>query len=108
MVSAINIPLRSSFQVPAFDLFLFTAEAGPSRALHDGTPFPDPMCGPAIQGGRLVEKPDSIATATKNAAWRSEDLPMLLHVFEHLTRCAIVNWWRSVADKSAVAAPPPQ
>ena len=70
-----------------------------SRALHDGTPFPDPMCGPAMQGGRYVEKPDSIATATRDAAWLSEDLPMLLHVFEHITRSTIVSWWRSLAER---------
>lgn len=73
-----------------------------SRALHDGTPFPEPMCHPEFQAGLHLEKPDAIATATNEAAWRSDDLPMLLHVFEHIARNTIVNWWRSLDREGAL------
>ncbi len=76
-----------------------------SQALHNGTPFPQPMCGPAIQSGRYVERPDAIASATRDGSWVSEDLPMLLHVFEHLTRGTIVNWWKALSHKRPSDAP---
>lgn len=67
-----------------------------SRALHDGIPFPMPMCNPPMLGGFHHERPSGLAAGTNEAAWISGDLPMLLHVFEHIARGAILNWWRSL------------
>jgi hypothetical protein len=67
-----------------------------SRALHDGIPFPMPMCAPPMLGGFYYERPSGLAAGTNEAAWASGDLPMLLHVFEHIARGVILGWWRSL------------
>ena len=68
-----------------------------SLALHDGTPFPQPMCEPPSQGNLHFERPSGLATGTNEAAWVAADLPMLLHVFEHVARNAVLTWWDSLA-----------
>ena len=67
-----------------------------SRALHDGTPFPRPMCQwPVPVGGKvraerpLVERPGS------NVPWKKHEVPMHLHTFEHLVRGVLLRWWDS-------------
>jgi hypothetical protein len=68
-----------------------------SRALHSGVRFPLPMCEPMWPVGNvLAEKPMALAVATADAAWRVEDTPMLLHVFEHIARHALLGWWASM------------
>lgn len=65
-----------------------------SRALHDGTPFPDPMCtAPAI----LTEVPIAPVASSFGGHWRREDTPMLLHTFEFIARRAILSWWSACA-----------
>jgi hypothetical protein len=71
-----------------------------SRALHNGTPFPMPMCMPPMMGGLYHEQPPGLAPRTDEAVWKSGDLPMLLHVFEHIARSAILRWWRSLVAPS--------
>jgi hypothetical protein len=67
-----------------------------SRALHNGTPFPLPMCMPPMMGGLYHEQPPGLAPRTDEAVWKRGALPMLLHVFEHIARGAILGWWRSL------------
>jgi hypothetical protein len=62
-----------------------------SRALHDGTPFPRPMCSPSMVPSEI---PECLAAAADGGSWTREDAPMLLHVFERITRGALINWWR--------------
>lgn len=72
-----------------------------SRALHDGTPFPRPMChGTLAADGWYNEKPFGSATSTSDATWLAADTPMLLHVFEHICRGTLLNWWRSLVNNS--------
>lgn len=68
-----------------------------SKALHGGIPFPAPMCMPGheMEGG-VAEKPLGLACSTLNAIWAAKDTPMLLHVFEHITRGSLVNWMREL------------
>jgi len=69
-----------------------------SRSLHDGIPFPMPMCDPP--GNRhdnfLKEKPESTAIGGKGGVWTAKDMPMLLHIFEYIVRHALINWWGSM------------
>lgn len=66
-----------------------------SRALHDGKPFPYPMCvGPLKRGGHWTETP--YIGGSHGASWSSEEAPILLHTFEYIMRNAILSWWRSV------------
>jgi hypothetical protein len=80
-----------------------------SLALHDGTPFPWPMCQPPMLGGWHHERPSGLAQGGNEAAWLAADTPMLLHVFEHVARNAILSWWDSRSAQQGVAAaePPP-
>lgn len=68
-----------------------------SRALHSGIPFPKPMCFPPnkIEEG-YSEKVDGLATQTKQGVWKNEDTPMLLHLFEYITRNVLLKWWHSL------------
>lgn len=67
-----------------------------SRALHAGTPFPEPMCSLPLRfkdWEAVSEKPGGTATSFLGGTWTHEDVPMHLHVFEHIARGAILNWW---------------
>jgi hypothetical protein len=80
-----------------------------SRALHGGTPIPAPMCFPPIVNGRewamfkddppgaISERPLGLGAGTGEATWSNEETPMLLHVFEHITRGALLRWWRETS-----------
>ena len=75
-----------------------------SKALHEGVPFPAPMCQPgmAIPDSDLPsEIPTGLATSMLGGVWKSKDTPMLLHVFEYIGRNAILTWWRSLATTTA-------
>jgi hypothetical protein len=75
-----------------------------SRALHDGLPFPAPMCEPPMTWGTDVptEKPpwissqDGASVEYGASVWAAEDIPMYLHTFEYLARGALLAWWRSL------------
>ncbi|XXT23885.1 hypothetical protein WME94_20320 [Sorangium sp. So ce429] len=75
-----------------------------SLALHDGRPFPKPMSSPPEVAGRYFEAPPGLAAGSHGAIWMAKDMPMLLHVFEYITRGAIINWWRAIAPDSAAPA----
>lgn len=72
-----------------------------SRALHGGTPFPSPMCWPPRTHHdvrvALEERPLGLGAGALGSTWVADDLPMLLHVFAHITRGALLKWWRSLA-----------
>lgn len=75
-----------------------------SRALHEGIPFPPPLCVPP-ERFTDEEGPSEVAlglaTAAKGGVWVSQGLPMLLHVFEYLTQSVLTSWWdRMVAGDS--------
>lgn len=90
-----------------------------SRALHGGTPFPAPMCQPAMRFGDAdasgveprAEVPVGSGMGSMGATWLAEDIPMFLPLFEHLVRGSLLNWWRSmlppveVTPETAEAAP---
>ncbi len=71
-----------------------------SRALHDGTPFPTPMCEPpfynAEWGVTYSEKPLG-AEGAMGGTWLPDDIPILLHTFENITRGALLNWWKFIS-----------
>ncbi|MBS1700672.1 MAG: hypothetical protein JST12_03355 [Armatimonadetes bacterium] len=74
-----------------------------SKALHEGTPFPMPICQPPYRANETtpyVEIPIGIASATNNASWQHHELPMHLHVFEYIVRYSLINWWQSLATNS--------
>lgn len=70
-----------------------------SSALHEGIPFPSPICRPPTfaSNQRPTEVPFGLATATAGGVWMASDLPMYLHTFEHLARGALLEWWKALA-----------
>ena len=71
-----------------------------SKALHEGTPFPMPMCDPPSRdrNGEKAwhEKPFAIAYSGLGGTWRSKDIPMYLNTFEYIVRNALLKWWREL------------
>ncbi|MGZ5445917.1 MAG: hypothetical protein ACXW5U_29710 [Thermoanaerobaculia bacterium] len=68
-----------------------------SSALHDGIPFPLPLCRPVQNVALPSERPIAIAERALGGSWLAKDLPMFLHVFEYIARHSIVGWWRTLA-----------
>ena len=66
-----------------------------SKALHSGTPFPDPMCAAPFKDTDSCpeERPSYISAGGAGAVWQAKDLPMYLHIFAYITRGALLNWW---------------
>ena len=70
-----------------------------SNALHGGIPFPAPMCNAEMKfEDCMAEKPTGLACHTLGGAWLAKDTPMLLHMFEHITRGVLLNWIAGLAD----------
>lgn len=69
-----------------------------SRALHAGTPFPDPMCqSPTFPNEKdYLEKPFGLATQVNESVWPEEATPMLLATFEYIARKTLQGWWASL------------
>ncbi len=76
-----------------------------SKALHEGRPFPLPMCespgllGNIEEGSGYAEVPSGIATYTFAASWQHEDTPMLLHTFEYIVRNVLLKWCISMISQ---------
>jgi hypothetical protein len=67
-----------------------------SRDLHDGIPFPAPMCEPPMvdEHGIAQECMPFLAASSRGGTWKSdEELPMYLHFFAYLVGGALSKWW---------------
>jgi len=76
-----------------------------SKALHDGQPFPAPMCeSPVMFGGDSppMERPIALASSGMGGTWLAKDIPMFLHTFEYIVRKSILSWWKSAAQAGEV------
>jgi hypothetical protein len=75
-----------------------------SKALHDGTPFPGPMCEPPDRAGEENTFAEigttGLAAFSLGGTWNSKDLPISLHTFHHLARGTLLRWWDSMAQNS--------
>jgi hypothetical protein len=68
-------------------------------ALHEGKPFPWPMCEYPRRIGeppRYQDIPLDPTRHARGASWLKKDTPMMLHLFEHIVRGALLNWWKSM------------
>ena len=69
-----------------------------SNDLHAGIAFPLPLCLPPFrpESGPAAEQFTG-ATGGQGGRWADDELPMCLHVFAHVVRGALCNWWASLA-----------
>ena len=70
-----------------------------SKALHDGIPFPAPLCRPVSRiggNGVVAERPLFIRASEMGGTWLAKDVPMFLHTFEYIARHAIAKWWQTL------------
>lgn len=75
-----------------------------SRDLHDGIPFPPPMCRPPYLWMRGVAS--EIPQFARQSTWTLADAPMMLHTFEYIVRRALQAWWDRMASGSPQRAAP--
>lgn len=70
-----------------------------SFALHNGIPFPGPMCESPMPWSTDVpdEKPPWPWSQHGASTWTAKDIPMYLHTFEYLAHKALLRWWGSLA-----------
>lgn len=69
-----------------------------SNALHDGRPFPAPMCEPPYSEASWpapAERMLGIGSHQRGSTWLDKDIPFNLHCFEHIARSTILAWWRA-------------
>jgi hypothetical protein len=73
-----------------------------SRDLHDGIPFPDPLCrAPTTSTDGIHDEAFSaIASAGGGGVWRARDMPMHLHVLAYIAGGALRNWWRQLGEEA--------
>lgn len=78
-----------------------------SRALHGGVPIPQPLC----EVPRRLDAKEPVqevifglAVRTQGATWNRADVPMFLHVFEHIARGCLLNWIGSLTKASGGSA----
>jgi len=75
-----------------------------SKALHAGTPFPQPMCDRAARDdstGFFAERPYAGKVQIGETVWVAEDYPMYLHTFAYVVRLALIGWWKSLVGREA-------
>jgi len=68
-----------------------------SRDLHDGIPFPWPLCEPPDAGpDGVYERFAGPAVQSQGGTWPATRLPMYLHTFAHIVGGVLRNWWRAL------------
>jgi hypothetical protein len=78
-----------------------------SKALHDGMPFPAPMCAAPVKLDKswevFGENPYGLGKSSlggmseSGGVWLAKDIPMLLYTFEYIVRHALNGWWSSMS-----------
>jgi hypothetical protein len=75
-----------------------------SDALHDGRPFPGPMCEAPARLDPSWEAPAERMLAEgasqRGGVWLQDDIPMNLHLFEYIARGVLVRWWEACSQKN--------
>jgi hypothetical protein len=77
-----------------------------SRDLHDGIPFPQPLCEPPMSGtDGTYERFPLLAVQAQGGAWPADELPMYLHTFVHIVGGALRNWWQRLGEDREARSP---
>ncbi len=76
-----------------------------SRDLHDGIPFPSPLCEPPVGGDDPpFERFPALGVSGGGGYWPADVLPMYLHTFAHIVGGALLNWWDALPTSGPPAA----
>jgi hypothetical protein len=81
-----------------------------SKALHDGRPFPAPICSAPYRDPSWSAPSETMTALGEHqmgSTWMKKDIPFHLHVFEYITRETIMGWWRSLLPHVPAAVEPP-
>ncbi|SDR22178.1 hypothetical protein [Pseudovibrio sp. Tun.PSC04-5.I4] len=74
-----------------------------SLALHDGKPFPAPMCASPFQHQEWDAPAEvgtvGLAVSTLGATWSREDLPICLNLFVYIVEVTLNKWWESMLEE---------
>lgn len=82
-----------------------------SKALHDGRPFPAPMCSVPYKDPSWSAPSETMTAFGEHqmgSTWMKKDIPFLLHVFEYITRETIMNWWRCLCLQAPLTMQSPE
>ena len=72
-----------------------------SKALHEGRPFPLPLCeSPKSSGGSFQEVPIEEDLRSSYSDWREQDYPIMLQTYEYIVRKSLLKWWKSMDSRS--------
>jgi hypothetical protein len=96
-------PEIAQFDFATLEDALHTVYNWRSRDLHDGIPFPAPMCEAPVEDGHGVahERMGFIAATSHGGTWQAdEELPMYLHTFSYIVGGALRSWWRALAQSA--------
>jgi hypothetical protein len=81
-----------------------------SRSLHGGLAFPAPMYDPpfyfAVKSHPSEIPMTGLASHSRGGTWLPDDMPINLHCFHYITRGALLNWWRCLADNGYPSGEP--
>ena len=94
-----NLYAQHLWQKDAFERTFKEVYNYRSRALHDGIPFPAPMCSPPMPAGEKGEVEEifsALSASMKGSVWLAKDVPITLNTFEYIARNAILNWWKEM------------
>ena len=78
-----------------------------SLALHEGIPFPAPLCRApdrTEEDGRVSHAETgtlALAVHALGASWKSDDLPISMNTFCHLVQGTLNNWWDKIGVDNA-------
>ncbi len=84
-----------------------------SKALHEGKPFPAPMCAPACKldvDGYVEKGTFALAEGSCGGVWKANAVPISLHTFHHIARGVLLKWWENMAcggNEAAILPPCP-
>jgi hypothetical protein len=86
---------RLEWTAEALTVVFSTLYDARSRAPHDGTGFPNPLCSPPIKlpdWEAPEERPCALGYSYLGTTWEPEEVPATLRAFHHVVRGALMNW----------------
>ncbi|GAA2865568.1 hypothetical protein JOE60_001626 [Paenarthrobacter ilicis] len=73
-----------------------------NKALHDGTPFPNPMLRPPDRDDRnnFCELPLGTSASSGSSSWMADQYPLTLQTFEYIVRESLKTWWAALSESA--------